>query len=303
MNLKKSPTLIAQACKKVSGFENLCNLLQRKFTVSGKSSSTITNYLRCLAHLAVHYDCSPELLDVEQVEAYLFMLKKEHHTPSESFFKHTVYGLRSVYKTLGIKNKHIALPSIERSNKLPVVMSKKEVRLMLCTPKLLKHRLILGLLYGCGVRCFELRNIQLKDLDFDRKTLHVRQGKGRKDRYLPLPDMLIRGLLNYIDADNPEIWLFNGNPDKDGKPTPYSQNGIQWIVRQTKKEIQNKKEITTHTFRHSYATHLLEDGLDLFTIKDLLGHAGIETTLVYLHIAQLDKKRVFSPLDKLYPKK
>ena len=146
----------------------------------------------------MHYDCSPELLDQEQVEDYLFLLKKKNHSPSESFFKHTVYGLRSVYKALGLKNKHIALPSIEKSKKLPVVMSKNEVRLMLKTPKLLKHRLILGLLYGCGVRCFELRNIQIKDVDFDRKALHIRQGKGRKDRYLPLPEMLIRGLKKYI---------------------------------------------------------------------------------------------------------
>ena len=201
-----------------------------------------------------------------------------------------------------MKNKHIALPSIEKSKKLPCVMSKNEVRLMLKTPKLLKHRLILGMLYACGLRCFELRNVQLKDVDFDRKILHVRQGKGRKDRYLPLPTMLIRGLKTYIEVDSPILWLFNGNPDKQGKPTAYSQNGIQWIVRQTRKEIGTQKGITTHTFRHSFATHLLEDGLDIYSIKDLLGHAVIENTLVYLHIAKINKKRVFSPLDTLYPK-
>ena len=274
--------------------------LQIRIELSGKSSSTLTNYARCLAHLAMHYDCSPELLDTDQIESYLYKIKLEHKTPSESFFKHTVYGLRYVYKMLGMKDKHISLPSIEFSKKLPVVMSKKEVRQMLRSPKLLKHRLILGMLYGCGLRRFELLNIELKDLDFDRKMLHIVRGKGRKDRYVPLPDMLIRGLKKYIKAETPVKWLFNGHPTKEGKASPYSPNGIQWIIREARKNTGQKKEITAHVFRHSYATHLLEDGLDIMSIKDLLGHATIETTMVYLHVARLEKHRVFSPLDTLY---
>jgi integrase/recombinase XerD len=99
-----------------------------------------------LAHLALHFNCSPEQLDLEQVEEYLHHLKKMQSTPSDSFFKHTVYGLRYVYKMLGLKVKHISLPSIERQKKLPVVMSASEVRLMLKTPKYLKHRIILAML-------------------------------------------------------------------------------------------------------------------------------------------------------------
>ncbi len=274
--------------------------LQIKIELSGKSSSTLTNYARCLAHIAMHYDCSPELLDADQIESYLYKIKLEHKTPSESFFKHTVYGLRYVYKVLGMKDKHISLPSIEFSKKLPVVMSKEEVRQMLSSPKLLKHRLIMGMLYGCGLRRFELLNIELKDLDFDRKMLHIVRGKGRKDRYVPLADMLIRGLKNYIKAEDPVKWLFNGHPTKEGKPSPYSHNGVQWIIRQARKNTGQLKEITAHVFRHSYATHLLEDGLDIMSIKDLLGHATIETTMVYLHVARLEKHRVFSPLDTLY---
>ena len=274
--------------------------LQIKIELSGKSFSTLTNYARCLAHLAIHYDCSPELLDKEQVESYLYKIKLEHKTPSESFFKHTVYGLRYVYKVLGMKDKHISLSSIEFPKKLPVVMSKKEVRQMLSSPNLLKHRLILGMLYGCGLRRFELLQIELQDLDFDRKMLHIVRGKGRKDRYVPLADMLIRGLKNYIQAENPVRWLFNGQPTKEGNPTPYSPNGIQWVIREARKNTGQKKEITAHIFRHSYATHLLEAGLDIMSIKDLLGHATIETTMVYLHVAKLEKHRVFSPLDTLY---
>lgn len=275
-------------------------VLQVKTELSGKSESTLTNYARCLAHLAMHYDCSPELLDVGQVESYLYNIKIAHKTPSESFFKHTVYGLRYVYKILGMKNKHLSLPSLEFPKKLPVVMSKQEVKQMLISPKLLKHRLILGLLYGCGLRRFELLNVTLKDLDFDRKTLHIVQGKGKKDRYVPLSDILIRGLKKYIAAENPVQWLFNGRLDKEGKYTSYSPNGIQWVIREARKKSGQIKEITAHTFRHSYATHLLEDGLDIMSIKDLLGHAVIETTLVYLHVAKLESHSVFSPLDTLY---
>ena len=142
--------------------------------------------------------------------------------------------------------------------------------------------------------------VQLKDVDFDRKMLHIVAGKGKKDRYVPLPEMLIRGLKIYIDAENPVKWLFNGRPDKKGKATPYSPNSIQWIIREARKNTGQLKEITAHIFRHSYATHLLEDGLDIMSIKDLLGHATIATTMVYLHVAKLKKHRVFSPLETLY---
>jgi site-specific recombinase XerD len=198
-----------------------------------------------------------------------------------------------------MKEMRIMLPSIERPKKLPVVLSRNEVKQLLKTPKLLKHRLVLAMLYGCGLRCFELRNLQLKDLDFDRGMLHIRQGKGRKDRYVPLSEMQIRGLKKYITAENPAIWCFTGN-DREGKTVPLSAQGVQWIVKEARKHSGIKKEVTTHSLRHSYATHLLEMGLDIISVKDLLGHADIQTTLTYLHVAQLGRQKPFSPLDRLY---
>ncbi|MEJ4089253.1 tyrosine-type recombinase/integrase, partial [Galbibacter orientalis] len=280
-------------------FKNCYQKLQRSVSVSGKSQSTLTNYARCLSHLVLYFKCSPLDLDEEQILDYLHVLKSKNKTPSESFFKHTVYGLRYLYRIYDLETKRIVLPEIKRSNKLPVVLSQNEVKQILKTPKLLKHRLILALLYGCGLRCFELRNLQLKDLDFDRKTLHVRQGKGRKDRYVPLSAILIRGLTRYIAAEHPGQWVFNGN-DKTGKAVPLSTRGVQWVVREAKKHSGIAKEISSHSFRHSYATHLLEMGLDIMSIKDLLGHADIQTTLVYLHVAQLGRQKPFSPLDRLY---
>lgn len=240
-------------------------------------------------------------LDQEQILDYLYVLKSQHKTPSESFFKHTVYGLRYAYRIFGMKEMRIILPSIERPKTLPVVLSCNEVKQLLKTPKLLKHRLVLAMLYGCGLRCFELRNLQLKDLDFDRKTVHIRQGKGRKDRYAPLSELQIRGLKKYLSTEHPVTWCFNGY-DREGKPAKLSPGGVQWIVREARKRSGIQKEVTTHSLRHSYATHLLEMGLDIISVKDLLGHADIQTTLVYLHVAQLGRQKPFSPLDRLYKK-
>ena len=170
---------------------------------------------------------------------------------------------------------------------------------LLKAPKLLKHRLVLALLYGCGLRCFELCNLQLKDLDFDRMMLHIRQGKGRKDRYVPLSKMQIRGLQTYLRAEQPSIWCFTGN-NSEGKAVPLSTQGVRWIVSEARKHSGIRKQVTTHSLRHSYATHLLEMGLDIMSVKDLLGHADIQTTLTYLHVAQLGRQKSFSPLDKLY---
>lgn len=283
----------------VEGFNTSYRLLQRHYELNGKSQSTIINYGRCLAHMALHFDCCPSELDTEQVLDYLYYCKNQHKTPSDSFFKHTVYGLRALYKLRGMKDKHISLPHIEGSKKLPVVLSQLEVKTFINTPKLLKHRLILSLLYDCGLRRFELLNLKVCDLDFDRKMLHVRQGKGRKDRYVPLGNLLIKGLQTYLLTQRPSQWLFTGN-DRSGKTVPFSKGGVQWIIRQTRKQSGINKQITAHTLRHSYATHLLEMGLDIVSLKEVLGHSCIETTMMYLHISRLGKQQAFSPMDRIY---
>lgn len=298
-----SQTLIATACTKVAGFSDLLAEFQKKISISGKSMSTFKNYARNIAKMALHFEQLPTELDADQINDYLYLLQQEHNTPSDSYFKHSVYGLRFIFRMYGLKDKRIELPSIKKEKKLPVVLSREEIKRLLKAPKYLKHRILLGLLYGCGLRCFEVRNLKISDLDFDRKMLHVRQGKGKKDRYLPLSNILIRGLKNYIDAEKPDTWLFNGKPegraggDFDSR---YSQRGVQWAVNQARKEAGILKEMTVHTLRHTYATHLLEDGLDIISIKELLGHECIDTTMIYLHVAQSGRKKPFSPLDTLY---
>lgn len=287
---------------KVPNFSILCTKLERSFVINGKAKSTLTNYLRCLAHIGLHYKISPEELSEEQIQDYLFHCKNLHNTPSESFFKHTIYGLRAVYKVLGLKDKYIRLPEIKAQNSLPVVLSKSEIKQLLHAPKFLRHRLILGMLYSCGLRSYELCNLRLADIDFDRKTVFVRKQKGNCDRYLPLSEKIINGLQEYIKTENPVEFLFNSQVTYDGKPRGLTKSTIQWLIKENRRKVDTHKHITSHTLRHTYATHLLEEGLNIVAIKELLGHARIETTIIYLHVANVGNSKKFSPLDTLYNK-
>jgi integrase/recombinase XerD len=214
--------------------------------------------------------------------------------------------LRFLLKSEGLPYEYLSLPQIKHEKKVQVVLSKEEMWQLLKSCNILKHKILIGLLYGCGLRCMEARSVRLQDLDFDRKQLRVVQGKGKKDRYVPLSEHLIRGLKSYIQAEKPKDWLFNGQPlanraggDFDSR---YSQKGVQWAVKQACKNAGIIKDVHVHTLRHTYATHLLEDGVDIITLKDLLGHESIETTIEYLQVAQLPSQKIFSPLDTLFAK-
>ncbi len=287
-------TLVQQAINKVSGFEQLYKDLERAINISGKSKSTLTNYSRQLAHLALYYGVLPTALDSEQVMDYLHLVKSKG-SPSATFFKFTVYGMRYACKLRGLPYQQFSLPSIEHNDKLPVVLNAKEVKTLLKSCCLLKHRLLIGLCYGCGLRCAEVRNLRLGDVDTVRAMIHVRQGKGKKDRMLPMGTMLARGISAYIQAEKPRTWLLEGN---DGNI--YSQRGAQWAIAQAVKKAGIAKEVSLHTLRHTYATHLLEQGVNILTIKELLGHAHINTTMVYLHLARPSVNIAFSPMDTLY---
>lgn len=300
MNIMKEQeaTLVQRACAKVVGFKALHKKLEKKIIVSGKSISTLNNYMRCISHVALYFNCLPTDLDMEQIEEYLLWVKKKNTTASESFFKHTVYGLRFLFRCEGLDDRAIKLPPLKRDNKLPVVLGRTEMKALLKAPTLLKHRVLIGLLYGCGLRCMEARSLMIKDVDFERNMIHVRQSKGRKDRYVPIGINLSRGLKTYLEAECPNKWLFNGKDHHEA----FSQKGVQWVVREAAKKTEIQKHVTVHTLRHTYATHLLEDGLDIVSIKELLGHAHIQTTMIYLHVAQPGRQDPFSPLDKLYQK-
>jgi site-specific recombinase XerD len=305
----KDATLVAQACAKVQGFSEMYRRLKRRMSTAGRSESTLHNYARHIAQMSLHLNCLPTELDDDQIEDYLYLLQQQHNTPSETYFKHTVFGLRFLFRLEGLDHKRVALPVIERQDKLPVVLSREDMKRLLATPALLKHRILIALLYDCGLRCLEVRTLQISDVDCERRMLHVRQSKGKKDRYVPMGIVLANGIKKYLDAEHPVKWLFNGKGDaqiqgrKGGDfDSRYSQRGVQWAVKEAIKQAGIKKEVSVHTLRHTYATHLLEYGTDIMTIQKLLGHECIETTMIYLHVAKPSERPSLSPLDKLYGK-
>lgn len=276
---------------------------ERNISILGRSPRTFDNYSRHVAAMALHFGCLPTELDPEQVKDYLYELQKRSKTPSQTYFKHTVYGLRFLLKGEGLPYDYLHLPQIKKDRKLPVILSRQDIWLMLQNATLLKHKILIGLLYGCGLRCMEVRNLRLRDLDFDRKLVHIVQSKGNKDRYVPLSEHLIRGIKKYIAAEQPSDWLFNGQPlgrgggDFDSR---YSQRGVQWVIKTVARQAGIIKEVNVHMLRHSYATHLLEDGVNIMSVQKLLGHANIESTMIYLHVCQTPDQLPHSPLDKVF---
>jgi len=207
-----------------------------------------------------------------------------------------VYGLRYYYRLLGMNKKSIALPSLKRETKLPVILNREELRELFKAPALLKQRIVLTLIYSAGLRGQEVINLKISDVDFERMTIHVRQTKYKKDRIVPLSPTMVIGLKKYLSAENPHLWLFNGK-EASGK---YSVRGLSWVMRENLKKTSITKDVNLHSLRHSYATHLLEEGLNIVTLKELLGHAQITTTMIYLHVAQCEHLHPHSPLDTLY---
>ena len=249
--------------------------------------------------MGLHFKLSPQFLDEDAVKDYLYLCKSAHQTPSESFFKHTVYGLRAAYKVLNIKDKRVYLPQIKAQRDLPIILNRVEVKQLLRAPKYLKHRLMLGFLYGCGLRSYELCNLKLSDVDTLRKTVFIPKKKGNLDRYLPLSDHLIRGLQDYFSEHKPQQYVFTSQISRDGKEHPITTRAIQWLLKECRSKLTTDKKFTAHTLRHSYATHLLEGGVHIMQLKSLLGHACLENTIKYLHVCQIESPKPYSPLDTL----
>jgi site-specific recombinase XerD len=286
-----------QACIRVPDFTEICVTLTRKFLVAGKSNSCVENYLLQISKLVLFYDRSP--LNLTSIEIEEFMVDAlKNHSPSLSSFKHLVCGLRHVFVIYNRPDLTVILPSVKKAKILPVVLSKEEVKLLLKTPKCLKQRIILGAIYDSGFRISEAINLHISDVDLYRKMIHIRQSKFKKDRYVPISDILVRGLKQYIKSYEPHNYLFNGRQ----KGSPMSQTSIQRIMRNTLEKSNITKKASVHSLRHSYATHLLEDGLDIVSLKNQLGHADIKNTMTYIHVARISPQKGFSPLKTLYKK-
>ena len=295
---KKAFTIVEQACHEIQGFKKLYEELKDKILLSGRSKSTLTNYGRKVAQVSLHFGKLPQHISEKEINRYLASIARQSKTPSLSDFKFYVHGLRYCYRLLGMNDKALKLPKIREPQKLPVVLNRQECIAMFKAPELLKHRVLLSLIYSAGLRAGEASRLKIADIDSGRMMIHIRQSKFNKDRYVPLSPLILQGLRKYYYACQPVEYLFNGNTPG----SPLSIKGMQWALREAVKKCKLQKGISLHTLRHTYATHLLEEGMDIVTIKELLGHERIDTTMVYLHVARPNRSNVFSPFDRLYNK-
>jgi site-specific recombinase XerD len=299
MKKRIEPTLVEKAIEMVPGFHLVFKKLDQQVTLRGQSKSTLNNYIRCIANISLHFGQLPELITDDEINEYLTTMALNPKSPSRSNFKHAVYGLRYYFRLIGHNKRAISLPSLKKEAKLPVILNRSELKILFATPTLLKHRILLTLIYSAGLRGSEVINLKIADIDFERKTIHIRQSKYKKDRIVPLSDIMARGLRKYLAAENPHVWLFNGI-EPDGR---YSARGLSWVMREALKKTSITKDVNLHSLRHAYATHLIEEGLNIVTVKDLLGHVEIATTMMYLHVAQCPLIKAHSPLDSLYGKR
>ena len=291
---KKTYTLVEQACHEIHGFKKLYDELQDKILLSGQSKSTLTNYARKVAQISLHYGKLPQHISEKEVNRYLASIARNSKTPSLSDFKFYIHGLRYCYRLLGMNDKALKLPSIHEPQKLPVVLNRQECKALFRAPELLKHRVLLALIYSAGLRAGEVSRLKIADIDSGRMMIHIRQSKFNKDRYVPLSPLILEGLRKYYYACQPVEYLFNGNT----AGTPLTVRGMQWALREAVKRCKLQKGISLHTLRHSYATHLLEMGADLRSVQELLGHASLSTTQRYTHLTLDHLAEVY---DKAHP--
>jgi site-specific recombinase XerD len=264
------------------------------------SPSTIRSYLSAVQQFAEHFHCSPEQLGPEQLRRYqIFLLQEKKLEPSTVEIR--ISALRFLYKRT-LKRRDLAFDDLifpKVPQKLPTVLSREEVvRLIDAAPNRL-YRAILVLLYGTGVRRAEAALIKVADIDSQRMVIHIRQGKGARDRDVPLTPKLLEELRSYWRWKKPRIYLFPSTSGRRGVEQPISDKTVWHACRAATKRAGIEKKIHPHTLRHSFATHLLEAGTDLRTIQLLMGHERLEHTSVYLHLSQLHLHAAVNPLEQI----
>ncbi|MGN7358533.1 tyrosine-type recombinase/integrase [Paenibacillus sp. SAF-054] len=258
----------------------------------GYSRSTEKAYVghleRCMNHTGVHLD------NMLLTDARKYILEQLELELSHTYVNQAISALRFWFRDV---EKRIDFPKEwarpKRENKLPAVLSATEVSLLLGSVSNIKHRAALTLIYSAGLRISEAVRLRVQDLDAERGTIHVRQAKGRKDRYTLLSQTAYKLLEEYIRTERPRVWLFPGGTE--GRPI--TVRSIQHVFEKAKLLAGIQKPATVHTLRHSFATHLLEAGTDIRYIQELLGHASSKTTEIYTHVSIRDIRRIQSPLD------
>ncbi len=269
----------------------------------GLSERTQDSYVRAVRQLAEHYHKSPDLISEEELRQYFLFIKNVKHY-SRNTMTIAICGVRFLYEhTL---NRNWAIFGIVRpapEKKLPVILSKKEVRQILSCLRLPRYQVCLTTIYSCGLRLQEGTNLQVADIDSARRMIHVRHGKGAKDRYVPLPKRTLQLLRDYWKTHRNPVLLFpaegRDHIDLAKSTEPMSKSSVQDAFHAALKDSRLNKRASVHTLRHSWATHLLEAGVNLRLIQEWLGHSSPATTSVYTHLTAKAEQLGAQAIDQL----
>jgi integrase/recombinase XerD len=263
------------------------------------AQNTVRSYIKAVEDFARYFGKPPERLGPEHIREYQVHLFRDRKLAAS-----TVEGRAAALRFLFVKTLRRPylpdqIPFPKRGRRLPIVLSPEEVALLIDSAKNLMHRAILMTLYATGLRRAELCRLKVADIDSDRMMIHVREGKGGRDRDVLLSPKLLETLREYWRWMKPKTWLFPGMVNNWRADVPIDTKVVWDAVRQARTRAGIQKRATPHTLRHSFATHMLEAGADLRTIQVLLGHAKLADTTVYLHLSRRHLQAVASPLESL----
>lgn len=272
----------------------LRNKMIQQMQLKGYSERTIATYIQSIISISSHFKIAPDLLTVEQIRAFIHFNLQEKKL-SKAWMNQTISALKILFCQVLKRNWNpIDIPRPRREKKLPVVFSKEEVSQLINATSNTKHKALLMLTYSSGLRLGEVCGLKVTDIDSKRMLVRVVQAKGNKDRYTILSPVTLDLLRVYWKKYNPTVWLFE---NKFSQPVP--DRTAQHMFKNALRKSGIKKKIGIHSLRHSFATHLLEQGVSLPIIQQLLGHSSLRTTSVYLHVQQYSIYAVKSPLDSL----
>ena len=280
---------------KPARYEAAVTALEQCLTLKRYSWRTVKSYKNSLRNFIRFYDdTKPSQLTRKQINDYIHHLVKEHHI-TESYQNQICCALKMFYCEVANQAEKVeGLVQAKKPQKIPQVLTEGEVARLLKAVDNLKHRCILTMIYSAGLRLGEVTKLKLTDLQFEQHRIFVRNAKGKKDRCTILAQKAESLLKEYLALYCPVHWLFEG-PDGG----QYSDRSVQAIFTAAKDRSRINPLATTHTLRHSFATHLLEKGMDLRNIQELLGHESSKTTEIYTHITKKSWEKIKSPLDDL----
>lgn len=279
--------------------------LRKRFSedlkLAGYSKRTQESYIYSVAKLAQYWNKSPELISNEELRKYL-LYHKDKYAPNTTTM--ALCGIKLLFeKTLQRPMPVFNLTRQKKKTKLPVVLSREEVKYLLSSTRVLRYRCLFTIIYSCGLRLREAITLKVRNVDSGRMTIKIENGKGGVDRYVPLPYSTLKLLRQYYKSHkNPQL-LFprpgQGEKNEPFSETPIPEKTVWDVFKKVVTQSKINKEAHPHTLRHSYATHLLEDGVDIRVISAYLGHKSLESTLIYTHLTPLIKRGVYEKINKL----